>query len=242
MPSLRILSLNIRHGGGKRIERLISAVAEQQPDVVLLSEVRISSVERICAGLAERGLTESHWTDIERGINGLLALHKTGVAQSLGTLDETLPHRGHRLLLKAHGVHLLGVHILSQSTDKVAKQAQWDRLLARVDSMNGEPWLVMGDLNTGDASDRPASCPPFTGERCFVRLIGEVGADCWRLHHAGKSEGTWYSHTGNPFRLDHAVCSRPLLKLITRCDYVHSLRTEGLTDHSGLIVEVATGQ
>lgn len=242
MPPIRILSLNIRHGGGQRIARLIGAVAAMQPDVVLLSEVRASSVERFRAGLAGRGLTESHWTDIDRGINGLLVLHKPGVAQSLGTLDETLPHRGHRLLLRAHGVHLLGVHILSQSTDKGAKQAQWDRLLARLESMNGEPWLVMGDLNTGDASDRPASCPPFTGERCFVRFIGEVGADCWRHHHAGKSEGTWYSHTGNPFRLDHAVCSRSLLKHVTRCDYVHSLRIEGLTDHSGLIVEVAKGQ
>jgi exonuclease III len=52
---LKIISWNIRHGGGKRGLLIVKALAEHDPDVIILIEYRTTSSATICRDLAEKG-------------------------------------------------------------------------------------------------------------------------------------------------------------------------------------------
>lgn len=123
-----------------------------------------------------------------------------------------------------------------------AKTRFWDAVLRAAGERSHEPFLLVGDFNTGmhrvDELGKTFVCAGH-----FARLSSSGWSDMWRHHNPGPTEWTWYSRfkggaRGNPFRLDHAFASPSLRPRVTACRYSHAEREAGASDHSVLIVGV----
>jgi len=104
------------------------------------------------------------------------------------------------------------------------------------------PLLIIGDLNTGrNEIDLERGAAKFACANEFAELTENGGmADLWRRSNGHDAqEWTWRSPK-NGFRIDHAFANRTFLTCFpdVRCCYEHSPRTDDLTDHSALIVEI----
>ena len=70
--------------------------------------------------------------------------------------------------------------------------------------------------------------------------IGNILIDAYRhLHGYGRQEFSWFLKRKElriGRRFDHAFCS-PELR-VSACEYLHDLRTEGLSDHSPLELDL----
>ena len=123
----------------------------------------------------------------------------------------------------------------------VAKTRFWDAILQSAFDRKAEPFLFIGDFNTGrhrmDELGKTFVCAEH-----FERLTQSGWIDAWRHFNGACLEGTWYSRfpggrKGNPFRLDHAFVSPALLPRLRNCYYSHSEREAGISDHSMIVVE-----
>jgi len=73
----------------------------------------------------------------------------------------------------------------------------------------------------------------------FDGLLAAGWTDAWRSLHPDVREFTWYNRrSGNGFRIDHALLSPLMAPRLRTAAYLHTTRTSGATDHSGLLVEL----
>ena len=118
----------------------------------------------------------------------------------------------------------------------------WNAILRTADERGHEPFLFVGDFNTGahrlDEIGRTFACAEH-----FTKLSSSGWTDAWRDLNPGTTEWTWFSKfkgggRGNGFRLDHAFATPSLRPRVTSCRYSHTEREAGVSDHSMLILEV----
>jgi exonuclease III len=117
----------------------------------------------------------------------------------------------------------------------------FDRCSQLVASYGGRPFILVGDLNTGNQTiDRTDRGKKYWCSNGFDRLCqSDSLLDLWRHTHSDTREWSWLSNSGNGFRIDHALVNRDFLdQLRPVCTYDHQTRESGLTDHSALIIEV----
>jgi exonuclease III len=123
-----------------------------------------------------------------------------------------------------------------------AKTRFWDAVLQAAKSRLPEPFLFIGDWNTGahwaDETGKTFKCAEH-----FGRLSTSGWTDLWRFFHPGTTEYTWYSKLkggarGNGFRLDHTFATPSLIPRVTSCRYSHTEREARVSDHSIMIVEL----
>jgi exonuclease III len=121
---------------------------------------------------------------------------------------------------------------------KEAQVPLFEALLALPEPWRRGPSLLMGDFNCGipfaDSDTRTFACTHL-----FQALLQQGWVDAWRARNGKAREFTWISpRTGHGFRYDHALLSAPLYSLVTEVLYLHHLREGGLSDHSGLLLEL----
>jgi len=121
----------------------------------------------------------------------------------------------------------------------------WNAVLRTATARLNEPFLFVGDWNTG-AHHRDEAGKTYVCAEHFCRLSELGWTDMWRQHNPGETEWTWYSRLkggvrGNGFRLDHCFATPSLMPHITSCRYSHRERDARVSDHSMMIVEVAFG-
>lgn len=228
----RFLTLNIRHGGGKRVEEILGHIQGWNPDTIVLTEYRGNrQSETIQCRLAEQGWKHQASTHLGPRINGILVASRIPVSEQDSSCAEGWSMTRH-LNLSTSGFDLIAVYLPPGKT----KLAAWDRLLGIARDMCGRPTLLLGDFNTGKHHlDEDGAT--FIGHEYPGRLE-EIGfTDTWRCRNPESREPSWVSHRGNGFRLDYAYASPVLTKSLEAARFDHSSRTKGMTDHSTLIVD-----
>jgi len=157
-------------------------------------------------------------------------------------LDIDLPEHGF-----GFGVlHILcSVPKLKDGVPGEAKTRFWNAILQAAEARLHEPFLFVGDFNTG-AHQLDETGKTFVCAEHFGKLSACGWTDVWR-HHNNDTEWTWYSKLkggarGNGFRLDHCFATPTLLLRVTSCRYSHVEREAGISDHSIAIVEVKNRQ
>jgi exodeoxyribonuclease-3 len=245
---MKILSWNIQHGGGTRDVRIVSAIANHNPDIIALTEFRARPGLTLCQAFAANGwphIASSSPAGIDNGICVLsrMPLHcdRPSTAppeNAVRWLDIDLPGQGF-----GFGV----VHIMTNSPgakdpEGAAKTRFWEALLAAAEARLAEPLLFIGDFNTGiPLVDEVGST--FLCADHFKRLSSLGWIDVWRHFHGASTEYTWYSlpRGGCPasgFRLDHAFATPSLMPRIMGCRYSHVEREQKVSDHSVMILEI----
>ncbi len=228
---MRIATINIRHGGGQRISRLLSFISNLGADILVITEYRCNQPgTQLSRGLKELGYGHRFESVSEPRKNGILVASRLEM-QALGLMVGP-PGDEHRLLATKVGrLNLVAVYF-PQGHAKSAIFASLDEHCRSYSSV-----LVIGDFNTGlPRLDETGSTFLCVEEFEALKRVGLI--DLWRTRHPERREYSWYSNAGNGFRLDHAFGSHEVDKSTKKIYYDHECRENGFTDHSALIVEL----
>lgn len=232
---MKIASLNIRHGGGRRVPKIIDWVGKIDADFVMFSEWRLNQSGTLLAGsMQDLGYSTQ---GISKGplANGILIASRCSHMVSNITPEGAL--HGEIAFSASADIDLICCYFPQKHEKKQFFHTVIDSILKASD-----PTILIGDLNTGlNDIDLTMGATPFFCSKEFAELesLGDA-QDLWRLSH-GKDAREWsWCSRKNGFRIDHAYGNNALFKAYSSifCGYDHSTRTEGITDHSAILVEL----
>ncbi len=131
------------HGGGKRIEQILRTVTQHSPDLIAFAEYRVAPGKKLVEALGHYG-----WK-----------------------YDEFHPRTrcaGFNLDFPDHGFRIGVLHIVCAGRSGDAKKRFWNAGLASAQRVRDDPFLFVGDLNTGshwrDEAGRTFKCAEQFGQ------------------------------------------------------------------------------
>lgn len=230
---MKLLTLNLQHGGGARIPQLADYCIASAADIFVFSEFRNSRSGRaLVAMLDEAGYKFSARSEGSPRENGVAVFSRHPMRQ--------IPHEG---LIDADVQRLVSVRVGSIELDAVyfaqgeKKASLFEFLTNRRSRPSQTPYFLMGDFNTGkhriDESNATFACA-----EAFDRLGDSGLIDIWRNRFPERREFSWFSHRGNGFRVDHAFATESGNRLVREVQYDQTPRLEGSSDHAALIVRL----
>jgi exodeoxyribonuclease III len=245
--TLRLLTYNIRHGGGGREESLVSMIRSAEPDVVILQEAtRPDVVERLAAGA---GMS----TFASRRRESLAFMSRLPIAHyewhrprlSRHAFLEVVPE-GDRVRL--FGLHLSAVHAAWTERRRVMELRA---LLKSIQRHQAGFHVLTGDFNTlapGELLDirklpqRLRALVWLSGGRIRWQTIKIVldarYSDVFRSLHPedpGMTFPTWSPHV----RLDYVFAPATELTRVLSCRIVDHPAAKAASDHFPLFAEFA---
>jgi exodeoxyribonuclease III len=236
---MKILSWNIRQGGGSRVGAIVAAIASRNPEVVVLTEYRETKTRELERGLYELGLTHQAHSSPGVSHEGILIASKQSFnIEKMSAPPEAVGKRWLEVFFHKRKFTLAGTYVPVSGAASSAKGAFWRGIHAAAERRREDSFLLVGDFNSGyaaiDAESGSLSC-----EEYFLGMREKGFVDVWRHKNRCKTEYTWFS-TGarNGFRIDHAFASLSMLRRIRDCHFEHELRAPGLSDHAGLWLQV----
>jgi exodeoxyribonuclease-3 len=261
----RLTAWNLRHGGGaKRMAPITLAILEHVPDAVILTEFRRTTGGQIAAVLADHGLCHQISTDPGKGRNGILVASRapfdvsradalplsrdagdtcTLLQQPDIPLPDALRQRWVEVRLPSFQLEIIAVHVphddpFSNRGPSTPRSACFHAIVREAHTRVDRPVALIGDFNAGrHYIDEEGATFTLTAALGRIASLGYI--DAWRYLNPEKREFSWYSHQGDGFRIDHAFLSPPLALRLRACRYDHLVRTQGLSDHSMLIMDLA---
>lgn len=233
---MRVVTLNVRHGGGRRTTAICDALQAHSADVVVLTEFREnSSGQLIKRALGQCGYEHVASSDPPPKTNGVLLASRIAFEHKAARPD--VPLGCWRWLeCRFEGLTIVGLYF-PLGTPKLPF---WDYVLAEASSRSEGPMLLVGDFNTGKHHIDEAGAT-FIGPGNLAKLEALGFVDAWRHLHPSGREYTWFSHAGNGFRLDYAFLSGSLAPRLRAAAHSEAERSSGATDHSALIVDFDMG-
>jgi exonuclease III len=231
----RLLSFNIRHGGGKRIAQIQDVIAGHSPDILILPEFRNNP-----AGAALRTwLREFGHVHQAAGETELPAHNSVLVSSRRPFARIEFPELGAEarrcVAVRVGTLTVFGFYFAVME----AKRPLFEFIQRLAKTWLKRDTVLMGDFNTG--------CRYWDEGRMDLSLVDQFGAvlgcgwtDVWRARHPGVREWSWVEPWGRHvgYRLDHALVSPSLLPKIADVRYSHAERVTGVSDHSALIVDL----
>ena len=223
---MKLLSLNIQQGGGKRIDQLLAYLSSVAFDVLLLQEFRNNhNGALIKAFLNARGFDYA-FNKTSPSQNTVLT-----AARHLKQIPEVPTINDWSCLVTQIGtLKLFNVYF----PQKHEKKPIFDYIHNEVKNQSNV--IVIGDFNTGN-NIKDSEGMKFKCEEEFNQLADTILLDAFRHLHPTQNVYSWYSNKGNGFRIDHALVSTDLKNNITSAQYDQSSR-KTMTDHASLIVEL----
>ncbi len=231
---MRLLTWNIRAGGGKRTEQIASVILYECPDVLVLTEYRA------VPGRALLDLLQSLSYNVAAGVptgaqNCVCVLSRHPIEEHSVKSSPKSVHRWVPVTIPSLNLTLLAVHVPNQ-TEVWNKREFWECVEAFAADTVGKRSVIIGDLNT--ALDEDCEGDPIREAVYFKRLLDAGWVDAWRRCNCDAREFSWYSHRSNGFRIDHCLLSPSLSASLTGSIMRHDVRTDRLSDHSLLAVEL----
>jgi len=246
---VRIVSWNIRAGGGSRVVEIAAQIQRWQPDIAGLCEFRGTPPSaQLAALLAEAGLEHQLTTADVRlpGGNALLLASRWPLTRLHLRRRPVEPRRWLATRVAADVPFVLGLmHAPNMVTGR--KMPFLEAIEAMAGAWRHGPAVFLGDTNCG--------WPVIDEERpvfgaITARWLDALHAIGWRdaFRHLKAEERfyTWYSpNGGNGFRLDQAFVNRRMQRRLVDACYRWGqpdawdgpCRRDVLSDHAALIVD-----
>ena len=243
---MRIVSWNIRAGGGQRAQKIAEQIEAWRPDVVALNEFRATEPSRLLsARLRASGWIHQRTTaDANRpSVNSILIASRYPVrtVRLVGAPDE--PHRWLHVNISApRAFAVVAVHVPNRVSGR--KFPFLNSVMDAVADWRGTPALVIGDTNTGRIGiDEESSAFNASEDRWMARMEELGWRDGFRHVHADRREFTWFSpNAGNGFRLDQAFLHPHLVPRLTGVSHhwagASGGRRDQLSDHAALLLDL----
>ena len=231
------VGLNIQSGGGLRIDALLRYLNHHDPTVVALTEWRANLPgHKVMAWARAKGMHFASYSDGGTA-NGVF------IASTLpfltGSRRPAEPGAGVLVQAQFNDFILLACYFPQGK----AKAPFFSRCAGIAVEHGAKPFLLLGDLNTGNQlADKDSLGAPYHCAVLFDGLATNQGLhDLWRRSNGVEArEWTWISHRGNRFRIDHAFGNEAFVRWADpMCEYDHTSRQAGATDHSAILVRTA---
>jgi exodeoxyribonuclease III len=232
----RIISLNLRHGGGRRIAPLTDWLLTKSPSAVIATEWRNNVPgQHLRNRLTLDGLQLALTVPAASQINTVL-LAARGIKGSQPATPLNSPVGDLVSISTEEGVRILGCYF----PQRMDKTPFFHRCIELAERNSHQPFVMIGDFNTGrNDLDIEGNGVPFYCADQFAGLHEQAGlADLWRLRHGERRDWTWRS-AKNGFRIDHAFGNQAFLHRYPNfhCEIDHEPRLVRLTDHSAIILD-----
>jgi exodeoxyribonuclease-3 len=230
---MRLVTWNIRAGGGTRLVKIAEAIAVHQADVLVLTEYRSGEAgQRLRAALLDQGYAWLSPVEPPGIRNGVLIASRTKPG-SIAHVTEHVPEPWRMLTVTIDRMRVFGIYMPNLK----AKIPYWEALIDASRPHSARQALAIGDFNTCRAFvDEPGATDRTAP---FMDKILEAGyRDIWRDRFPEGREFSWYSHRGNGFRVDHAFASPRLARRVRGIRYSHAERAIGVSDHSALLLDI----
>ena len=230
---VRIIAWNIRQGGGSRVNDQLAVLAEANPHIIVLSEFRNNANgTTIRSTLLRRGYLHQVVTGASQEVNSVLIASKFPCDSKLfPNSDKNFPHAIARADFAAF--RLYGMYLPHKKKNRLLP------FLCEEELDDDVPSIAIGDWNTGkNGIDQEGKS--FWYSEYLNRLESRDYFDAFRAIHGPVKEYSWFSHGGNGYRYDHCYMSGCLRAILNDCSYLHAWREDGLSDHSPMVVELAS--
>ena len=243
MP-IRIVSYNIRFGGGRRLERIADTIRAIDPDVAVLQEAsNPAAVDRLAAlsGLANLVCRPGYSVAVLSRWPMRHAWHDPPRVRSF--LEFEPPESD----LRFFGLHFPSG--LSRRGENV-RLRHVDALLAVTGSRADARTVLIGDLNSVGPGDEPLVARMPFWLRLLLRFDGGIRTDALqRLAVAGWADAFRRLHPDDPgftlpathpeVRLDYALVPESVLPRIRSCEPVpNDTQAPPGSDHLPLVLEI----
>ncbi|MBV9027017.1 MAG: hypothetical protein JO311_00245 [Candidatus Eremiobacteraeota bacterium] len=248
---MRVLAVNLRSGGNRKtLGALIRRCLDHRPEILAFSEFRSTAAgAALRDGLAAAGFAHQAGSLAHAGNGVLLASTQSfrSLLNPFGMSDDEYPNavvEGRFEALTVYAVYLPG---------QDRKRPHLRCLIAAAQRANERNACVIaiGDFNSGrNETDieinlgRTRLRDEFSTADLYAELE-RYWTEAWLSRNPRAAEFSWYPFRidrnvpqRNGWRLDKAFLSRALLPRLRRAEYDHGFRSEGLTDHSALIVDL----
>jgi endonuclease/exonuclease/phosphatase family metal-dependent hydrolase len=252
-----VLTWNVA-GRLTRLDEQAERVVARAADVVCLQEILPGALARWTAHLEGAGyaVVASAVAPEAPRVHRLGVLVASRHPVTAGADPAAVPWPERILAADVHpagwprALHVVCLHApLSQKAD-LAKVRTFEAVHASLAALGADvPAVLCGDLNTPQYEDRDGTIQTFAQTRsgAIRPLRGErhdraermilTGPPGWRdafraLHGYEARDRSWKLGRHPGYRLDHVLVSAALTPVA--CEYDHSLREEGLSDHSGM--------
>ncbi len=251
LAEIRVLTCNVQRARVSRARRQVAWLAGSGADVLVLSEVSAEGSGDVLARL----LVDEGFGVLLPGpsVNDryrVLVACRDAVPTCVDVGAGSMGHRclAARVAFPAGEIGVIGLYVPSRgpkdrrNRDKRMFQECVAAVLPNARSaleVSG-PVVVAGDLNVLEPDHDPRYAVFGEWEYDFYRAFGRAGFyDAFRITEPAGMDYSWFGRPSaegrrNGYRFDHAFVSRAHRGAVVECRYDHSVRTDGLTDHSAL--------
>lgn len=250
----RVLAVNVRSGGNATtIPQIVRRAQQLDAGTIVFSEYRDTRSGALLRKTTDDcGFVHQAWTPAFRG-NGVLIVSERpfeAVSNPFGLPEDEYPNA----VLKAtfDDFDLFGVYLPGQ--DRKRPHLRCLISVAQRYVERNAPAMCIGDFNSG-RSDTDIEINVRSGKLLdefstddLYRELEGVWTEAWLHLHPDDFEFSWYPFRRDPdyvsragWRIDKAFVSPALLPRVVRAEYDPLFRLDRLTDHSGLVVEIAAG-
>lgn len=249
--SVRLVTWNIRAGGGRRVEALAAQLGRWRPDVVALCEFRGTPPSLALArSLADQGLLHQETTAApgRPRVNALLVASRWPLRRLPARAAPREPRRWLLTEVAAPRPFALGaMHVPNRATGRKWPFLDGVRRLAA--GWRDGPAVLLGDTNSGRPGldeARGVRAGFNAREGGWIEALEDAGwQDAFRHLRGDERAYTWYSpNRGNGFRLDQAFVNAALLPDLSGARYAWGRRRPGrrpdaaLSDHAALLLDL----
>lgn len=247
---MRMISWNIRAGGGQRATGIAAQLQRWQPDIVALQEFRGTTPSRLLAcHLAALNLPYQLATvDLQTPAINALLLASRYPLQAIRTAAAPV-HSTRWLLAKIACERPFIIGVMHVPNAVSGRKAPFHAaVLSLAQRWRRGPALFVGDTNTGISGLDDVTHVFSAREEAWLHALQAAGwRDVFRHRHGDERVYTWYSpNAGNGFRLDQAFVNARLIHQVSRVYYAWGIdetaprRREALSDHAALILDLQT--
>ncbi len=244
---MRIVSWNIRAGGGKRREGIFAQLCQWRPDVIALSEFRgTPASQELAEKLADVGWEHQlQSTDAKKkAVNSLLIASKYPLEPIVLRFRPKQPRRWLLVRVGADVPFVLAnMHIPNFNTG--FKYPYFKSVLRVMKGWRLGAAVFVGDTNSGKSYIDDATGVFWKREHLWMEAIEGLGwVDGFRHLQGEERVYTWYSHRDNGFRLDQAFLNPEMRPALQAMRYEWGVsekepqRRDGLSDHAAIILDL----
>ena len=231
---MKILTWNIRHGGGTRIDSIIDVLMENyESQLLIISEYRNNRNGIILRDkLKHLGYTfQTPNISNEQRVNSVFIAGKQSFTHT--SFDELGEHKQRVIRIEINELTIYGCYFPQKNLKKII----FDFLLKKVSENLEKKIIITGDINTGKHFQDEKKATFYCSE--YIDKLEQKGMiDAWRFVNNGNKEYSWYSNAGNGFRIDHFFVSKVLEESIISCSYNHLPRENKVSDHSLMEIQI----
>jgi exonuclease III len=249
---MRILSWNLNARRDSATQ--VAAIERHAPDIAVLQEVTVHAEPGLREALASAGLAcVLSGSDIpaRRLVRYVLVASRWPLARCK---QAQVPAREVVICARVFGpdrpFEVVGVHVPTIGRGLPLKLATQEGIAVRLRSAKRRPLVFCGDLNSPKAELSESEVIPFMsrrnprvfeGEFALVSGLRSLGMrDAFRCVNGYDANDLswWWKNRGSTggYRLDHIFSSRHFE--VAGCWYDHSVREQGLSDHSLIVAEL----